>query len=84
MAENGEHYNFLIPVMKALVNKSGDLLNMKTYLPGLPTTHLGATFFDDFKMYIHRDEWRSFMRKQVGPSWGAGAHTPGIVGREHG
>ena len=58
--------------MKALVDKCGDLLNMKTYLPGLPTTHLSATFFDDFRSYVHREEWRSFMRKQVSASWGRG------------
>lgn len=82
MTENGEHYNFLIPVMKALVDKCGDLLNMKTYLPGLPMTHLSATFFDDFKKYIHHEEWRSFMRKQVSSSLSLGTLLPDIMVRE--
>ena len=52
--------------MKALVDKCKDLLNMHVYLPGLPATQLSGAFYDDFRLYIHGEEWRSFMRKQVG------------------
>ena len=62
---NLDHYNFLIPVMKALIEKCTDLLNLTTYLPNLPSTQTSPTFYDDFKDYCLQDEWRSFMRKQV-------------------
>ena len=63
--EQSDHYNFLIPVMKALVEKCHDLLNMKTYCPRLPNPSQGPAFFDDFKVYCQDSEWRSFMDKQV-------------------
>ena len=61
----GEQYSFLIPVMKALVDKCYDMLNMATYLPSLPMAAATPTFFDDFKRYCQGDEWTSFMQKQV-------------------
>ena len=64
-AGDDDHYSFLIPVMKALVEKCADLLNMDTYLPTLPATAQSPTFFDDFKVYCNTDEWRNFMDKQV-------------------
>ncbi len=62
---DGDHYSFLIPVMKALVDKCHDMLNMATLLPTLPTTQMSPTFFDDFKHYCQSAEWRNFMNKQV-------------------
>ncbi|KAK2169991.1 hypothetical protein LSH36_5g09019 [Paralvinella palmiformis] len=63
-----EQYNFLIPIMKALVEKCHDMLDMANLLPSLPSTKLSPTFFDDFKTYCHSEEWRLFMKKQVLPS----------------
>ena len=61
-----EQYNFLIPIMKALVDKCHDMLDMSNLLPNLPSTQKSPTFFEDFKSYCRSEEWRIFMKKQVG------------------
>ncbi|XP_064646322.1 neurobeachin-like protein 1 isoform X2 [Lineus longissimus] len=63
-----EHYSFLIPVMKALLEKCHDLLSLSAYLPSLPSTTASPTFFDDFKVYSRSEEWANFIAKQVDPS----------------
>jgi len=65
LIENRDQYSFLMPVMKALVDKCLDLLNMETYLPTLPSTTASPTFFDDFKKYCLSQEWTHFMERQV-------------------
>ena len=63
--ESTEHYNFFIPVMKALVDKTRGMLDMDTLLPSLPTTFSSPTFFEDFKTYCQSEEWINFMQKMV-------------------
>ena len=58
-------YSFLIPVMKALIDKTHDMFEMKKYLPHLPAAHLSPTFFDDFKSYCLSEEWTAFISKVV-------------------
>ena len=67
-----DQYNFLMPVMKALVDKTRGLLDMDALLPQLPTTFMSPTFYDDFKVYSQSSEWRNFMEKMV---WNKSLHS---------
>ncbi|CAH1788242.1 unnamed protein product [Owenia fusiformis] len=66
--EGLDNYQFVIPVMKALIEKSYEVLNMSLHLPSLPPTTMSPTFFDDFKSYSKSEEWRTFISKQIKPS----------------
>ena len=68
ISDNKDQYNFLMPVMKALIDKCYGLLEIKTYLPNLPNTNNSPSFFDDFKTYCVTDEWKEFVEKHVVPS----------------
>lgn len=65
---NRDQYNFLIQVMKSLLEKCDDLLNIPCYLPNLPCPRNSITFMEDFRTYSQSEEWKSFIRKQVQPS----------------
>lgn len=65
--ENSDTYSFLIPVLKALIDKSYTLLNMEIYLPNLPPTARSPTFFDDFRIYCGGCEWANFVCTQINP-----------------
>ncbi|XP_060579246.1 neurobeachin-like protein 1, partial [Ruditapes philippinarum] len=62
-----DNYSFLIPVMKALIDKSYQLLNLDLNLPNLPSTMMSPTFFDDFKTYCKTEEWTTFIENYVEP-----------------
>ncbi|XP_063234189.1 neurobeachin-like protein 1 isoform X2 [Bacillus rossius redtenbacheri] len=66
-ADNQEHYSFLIPVVKALLDKLGPSLGLRSHLPDLPATQSGPAFFDDFQRYCLQPQWTSFMEKKVRP-----------------
>ncbi|XP_041374666.1 neurobeachin-like protein 1 [Gigantopelta aegis] len=65
--ENTDNYAFVIPVLKALVDKGYVLLNMEVSLPNLPHTSMSPTFFDDFRQYCCSDEWRNFVTNYIYP-----------------
>jgi hypothetical protein len=65
-ADNQEHYSFVIPVLKALLEKLTVTLALANHLPGLPQTQAGPTFFDDFQLYCQAAEWKLFMDRKVG------------------
>ncbi|XP_037930738.1 neurobeachin-like protein 2 [Teleopsis dalmanni] len=60
---NPEEYSFLMPVMKALLEKCRDVFNLETNLPDLPPTSSGPVFFNDFQMYSTSKKWRNFIEK---------------------
>jgi hypothetical protein len=64
--DNQEHYSFLIPVVKALLEKLSVTLGLANHLPGLPQTQAGPAFFDDFQSYCQEAQWQTFMEKKVG------------------
>jgi len=64
--DNQEHYSFLIPVVKALLEKLSITYGLATHLPGLPQTQAGPSFFDDFQSYCQEAQWKMFMEKKVG------------------
>ncbi|XP_021366386.1 neurobeachin-like protein 1 isoform X2 [Mizuhopecten yessoensis] len=67
VTENTDNYSFLIPVLKALIDKAYDLLNLDLHLPNLPPTARSPTFFDDFRAYCLTDEWTVFVESYVNP-----------------
>ncbi|CAF0785781.1 unnamed protein product [Brachionus calyciflorus] len=65
--ENDEqHYAFLIPIMKCLIEKCYNLIQMNVQVPNIPH-NITPSFYDDFKEYCKTDEWRIFIRNQVQP-----------------
>lgn len=60
-----EGYSFLMPVLKALLEKSHKILNLSVQVPDLPPTASGPVFFNDFQMYITTQQWCSFIKKKV-------------------
>lgn len=65
--ESSDTYSFLIPVMKALLDKARSLLNLDLLLPDLPPTSNSPVFFDDFKTYCLSEEWKKFIESYVKP-----------------
>ncbi|XP_067013553.2 neurobeachin-like protein 1 [Anabrus simplex] len=66
-ANNQEHYSFLIPVIKALLEKLNPMLNLASQLPTLPQTQAGPAFFDNFQVYCRDPQWKTFINKKVRP-----------------
>jgi hypothetical protein len=63
--DDQEHYSFVIPVLKALLEKLTVTLALANHLPRLPQTQAGPAFFDDFQLYCQETEWKLFMEKKV-------------------
>ena len=49
--KNEEHYSFLVPIMKALLEKSKSTFQLTTQLPSLNLRMAGPQFFEHFKEY---------------------------------
>ncbi|EDW93372.2 neurobeachin-like protein 1 isoform X3 [Drosophila yakuba] len=64
---NPEEYSFLMPVMKALLEKCRIAFNLDSTLPDLPSTSSGPVFFNDFQMYSTSKKWRNFIERMVKP-----------------
>lgn len=62
---NSELYSFLIPVMKAILEKSRNVINLTTNAPDLPATSSGPIFFHEFQMYCTSKQWTTFIEKKV-------------------
>lgn len=62
---NSEQYSFLMPVMKALLEKSRSILNLNSNTPDLPPTSSGPVFFHEFQMYCTSKQWNNFVDKGV-------------------
>ncbi|XP_058062662.1 neurobeachin-like protein 1 isoform X2 [Anopheles bellator] len=65
--DNSEQYSFLIPVMKALLEKSRTVLGLATHTPDLPATSSGPIFFQDFQGYCTSRQWTAFIDKKIKP-----------------
>ncbi|XP_036671789.3 neurobeachin-like protein 1 isoform X2 [Drosophila suzukii] len=66
---NPEEYSFLMPVMKALLEKCRFAFNLDSTLPDLPSTSSGPVFFNDFQMYSTSKKWRNFIERMVKPMY---------------
>lgn len=62
---HSEQYSFLMPVMKALLEKSRAILGLSVHVPDLPPTSAGPIFFHDFQMYSGSKQWMTFIDKKV-------------------
>ena len=63
--DNQEHFSFLMPVVKALIEKLSDMLSLSSYVPDLPLTHSGPVFYEDFQKFCQNIQWSSFIEKKV-------------------
>ncbi|XP_037907722.1 neurobeachin-like protein 1 isoform X2 [Hermetia illucens] len=64
---HSEQYSFLMPVMKALLDKCRFIFNLDANMPDLPPTTSGPVFFNDFQMYSTSKKWRNFIEKKIKP-----------------
>lgn len=62
---HSEQYAFLMPVLKALLDKSRSVLSLTTNVPDLPPTSSGPVFFNDFQMYSTSKQWITFIDNKV-------------------
>ncbi|XP_055643375.1 neurobeachin-like protein 1 isoform X2 [Toxorhynchites rutilus septentrionalis] len=65
--ENSEQYSFLIPVLKALLEKSRVVIGLASSVPELPDTSSGPIFFQNFQTYCTSKQWTSFIDKKIKP-----------------
>ena len=67
--ENKEHFSFLAPIMKALLEKAKTQLHLTHELPSLSlqTQMSGPSFFEHFQEYQSGDEWKYFLEKKAKP-----------------
>lgn len=63
--DNQEHFSFLMPVVKALIEKLTDMLSLSSYVPDLPLTQSGPVFYEDFQKFCQNIQWSSFIEKKV-------------------
>lgn len=62
-----EHYSFVIPVVRALLERVGLRLRAWQHLPSQPNMDAGPAFFDQFQKYAFTSEWTSFVANVVKP-----------------
>ncbi|XP_071441260.1 neurobeachin-like protein 1 [Hetaerina americana] len=60
-----DRYSFLIPVVKALLEKLSHALGLEKLLPELPRTQAGPVFFEEFRNYCQCEEWTSFVENTI-------------------
>jgi len=65
--DNTDHYAYMVPIIKALLDKSKTLLQLNIALPALNPRLSGCEFFELFQSYIKEEEWRYFINKKVKP-----------------
>ena len=65
--ENDQHYSYLLPIMKALLEKTKTAFNLQGQIPTLNLRLAGPQFFEHFKTYCLTEEWKYFTSKKVQP-----------------
>ena len=65
--QEDEHFSFLVPIMKGLLDKSKTSLNLQVQVPVLNLRLSGPEFFEHFKDYCQTEEWKYFREKKVQP-----------------
>lgn len=60
-----EQYSCLIPVMKALLEKSEEELSLAASIPELPPLQNSPVFFQDFQTFCVSKTWKKFISKKV-------------------
>lgn len=58
-------YSFLMPLMKAMLEKTREGFELSTSTPDLPDINSGPVFFQDFQSYATSKQWQNFIEKKV-------------------
>ena len=66
-ANNTDHYAFLVPIMKALLDKGKSGLEVSLNLPSLNLRQSGCEFFENWQTYCLGEEWEYFITHKVAP-----------------
>lgn len=62
---NPDLYSFLMPVMKAMLEKTKEGFELTTNTPDLPDINSGPVFFQNFQSYATSKQWQNFIEKKV-------------------
>ena len=65
--EDSEHLTYLLPIIKTLVDKSYEILQMNVQIPNIPLHKATSTALDDFRHYSSNEEWQRFIQRQLEP-----------------
>ncbi|UJR10639.1 hypothetical protein I4U23_014834 [Adineta vaga] len=68
--EDCEQYIYLLPIMKTIIDKSYEILQMNVQIPNVPLHKATATALDDFRKYSsssNSQEWQMFIQRHIEP-----------------
>lgn len=65
LAELVEQYSCLIPVLKALLEKSEEELMLASTIADLPSLKNSPVFFQEFQTFCFTKSWKKFIAKIV-------------------
>jgi hypothetical protein len=68
--EQSEHYTYLLPLMKVIIDKSFDLLRINESPPNIPLDKETLATLDDFRQCIssiNREDWEKFIEQITEP-----------------
>ena len=68
--ENSEQFAFLLPIMKTIIDKSYETLQMNVQIPNVPLHKATATALEDFRQYSSSStsqEWQKFIQRVIEP-----------------
>jgi hypothetical protein len=68
--EDSEHFAFLLPIMKTIIDKSYEILQMNVQIPNVPLHKATSTALDDFRQYsssADSQEWQMFIQRHIEP-----------------
>uniref|UniRef100_A0A8D2Q5N4 Neurobeachin-like protein 2 n=1 Tax=Varanus komodoensis TaxID=61221 RepID=A0A8D2Q5N4_VARKO len=63
-----EAFSCLVPVIRTLMDRCYDALQLQHFLPSLPPTNGSPTFYEDFQGFCTTPEWMAFIEKHVQPA----------------
>lgn len=61
-----ETFSWLVPIVRTLMDRCYETLQLQLFLPSLPPTNGSPTFYEDFQLFCTTPEWRGFIEKHVG------------------
>ncbi|CAF4337835.1 unnamed protein product, partial [Rotaria magnacalcarata] len=68
--DDSDHVGFLLPVMKTIIDKSYEILQMNVQIPNIPLHRATSTVLDDFRQYClssNSQEWQMFIQRHIEP-----------------
>jgi hypothetical protein len=68
--EDCEHFAYLLPIMKIIIDKSYEILQMNVQIPNVPLHKATSTVLDDFRQYSsssNSQEWQMFIQRHIEP-----------------